>query len=1799
MQKQPVAKDAVGRLSFHRPFASKSCGIVLAPFLCYLAMALGILVPVARAQNGVWTNQADSNWSAGLNWKNGVIASGVGNTADFASVTWTNVHTTTLDAPFTVGTIKFGDLANAKSQYFVGANTLTLQTSTGNPTINASNQTVTIGVPLSSGQSVLLSGNFIAITNQNNSFSSGLTLQAAQDAFLGQAALGSGTVILGSSAGSAQTGFDVVATNAIGTLPIVLANNFTVQTVRWIFGQNGVGFNQQPCVIQGNVALNGSSGGSPNDIYVYNASAPLTIGGVVSGGSTYGLNVGNGTLTLTNANNSYTGNLNFTGGSTVGVNSDGAFGTGVNKIQFKVSGATLRIDAPFTTSRSFTMASTGTINVQTNVFEIDSSFGTAMSGAGGLNVSGTSPGQLILTGGNTFTGPVTVNSGATLNLYGGGSLATASLSVATNAVAAISDSFSVPNLSAYTVNNGGRLILSNSPSLLSTANFTLNGNNSALDASALLSTLTLGGTLSGSGVVTGAIVTASGSTIVPGTVGTAGTLTFNSNLTINSGTVLQFDVSTNVVEGGGTNDEIVVGGNLHAGGAIQLNYLNGSLSAGTYKLIKYTGSLSGSVSLLGSYQNVSIDNGVGTPGYITLVVSAATTVRNLIWKGDGVANIWDVGTTANWVTNLSSGGTFTYNDPSQVTFNDFGSNNIPVILNSTVYPASVTFNVTNKAYTLTGSGNVSGTESLTINGGNNVTNGLANSYSGGTVINNGSKLIMLDGAVAGSGSISFATNTIGQVVANNSSALLIPNTMGYFGAGTSTPQFVQNGSGVTTLTGSSDNTFLGATVNSGTLVLAKSSSGSVHALGSITPTLINQGGTLRLGGTGGDQIGATNTVNLAGGVFDMAGLNEQFNTVSGYGSIINGGTLTITNILLSSSGTLGVTNTAVSLNGIGQTSGGVENSGSFVLEGGSLNVPVNFWFGRGGSGLQNILLDGTVTTAGNGECIFGEANCGSLTTFGPNANCTFYYLSVNSIVGVTNYYDGGIINLRLFNYRGNNTGVPVAHYLNGTTFNASGTTTSFMVNGNGTMVKYYVSTNGFVLNDNGFNLTCAAPLLHDQSLGLTADGGLTKSGTGTLTLTATNTFNGPLTVNNGSIIFNNLSSFQNVILGGGVTEQINIVAQGRSITNNSLSLGTNGAGPTTLNFNLGTLGIPSTPILQVNNTVTNSGTVSVVITAPSLAPGVIPLFKYGSMNSANFSSSWSVVPIPYVSITLTNDTVNNVVSALVVPGVTPKWKGNVSAAWDTTTLNWTSNGIAAQYVEPTPPGEPVTFDDTAVSFTVDISTATVNPLFINMSNSLGYTITGSQGIGGTGALFKSGSGALVLTNAVNTYSGVTIVDGGSIVASVANVLSPNSDMTLNNSELNIGSNAQVIGNYTFNNSQLLGNGTLSGASLTLNNTNNNTLPPLTGGLALTINGAATITTTNGDTYSGHTAVNAGTLRMTDPGALGVGGYSDGTRTDVASGGALMFDGANGTCPEYVHLNGSGPTGAGVLIVTNGSVTMSDHIFVDSASTINVGSGASLTSTLQFYLLAPLTKIGGGLLYFNTATGQGLNANEGTTVVSNSIQGNVVVNSGAVFGGTGSIAQNLTVNAGGTLAPGVMGIATMAVTGNFTNSGEILLQVSYNGSITNADRLNVTNTLVYGGTLVVTNVGPNPLVAGNTFKLFNAPSYNAGAFSSISLPALSSGLGWTNRLGIDGTVAVITAQTVSQTPFSIGTSYNNGQLALSWPLDHTGWRLQVQTNSLNAGLGTNWFDVSGATSTNQLVMPINVANGTVFYRMVYP
>jgi fibronectin type 3 domain-containing protein len=82
-------------------------------------------------------------------------------------------------------------------------------------------------------------------------------------------------------------------------------------------------------------------------------------------------------------------------------------------------------------------------------------------------------------------------------------------------------------------------------------------------------------------------------------------------------------------------------------------------------------------------------------------------------------------------------------------------------------------------------------------------------------------------------------------------------------------------------------------------------------------------------------------------------------------------------------------------------------------------------------------------------------------------------------------------------------------------------------------------------------------------------------------------------------------------------------------------------------------------------------------------------------------------------------------------------------------------------------------------------------------------------------------------------------------------------------------------------------------------------------------------------------------------------------------------------------------------------------------------------------------------------------------------------------------------------------------------------------------------------------------------------------------------------------AQASAQPLSSAPTAISAAVSAGQLQIGWPPDHTGWLLQAQTNSLNAGLGTNWAMMPNSSGTNQMIISISSSNGSVFFRLAHP
>jgi len=165
-----------------------------------------------------------------------------------------------------------------------------------------------------------------------------------------------------------------------------------------------------------------------------------------------------------------------------------------------------------------------------------------------------------------------------------------------------------------------------------------------------------------------------------------------------------------------------------------------------------------------------------------------------------------------------------------------------------------------------------------------------------------------------------------------------------------------------------------------------------------------------------------------------------------------------------------------------------------------------------------------------------------------------------------------------------------------------------------------------------------------------------------------------------------------------------------------------------------------------------------------------------------------------------------------------------------------------------------------------------------------------------------------------------------------------------------------------------------------------------------------------------------------------------------------------------------------------------------------------------------------------------------------------------------------------------------VQSNITLNGLIVMELNRT-NVPAVDQLaSVGGIITGGGTLTVSNLGP-ALQPGDMFQLFNQP---VCGFATVYLPPVGANA-WANNLSHNGTITVASTTTASLTPLVAG----GNRLTLVWPADHTGWQLQVQTNDLAQGLGTNWFEVDGSTTTNQLTIPITFNTASVFYRLALP
>ena len=423
-----------------------------------------------------------------------------------------------------------------------------------------------------------------------------------------------------------------------------------------------------------------TTGSVANGLFAtYSGSSVTMLGGTItaSGANAHGVDATyGGAITLSNVN------VTTYGASSSAIATD--FGGGT----VTVTGGTIYASNTTAGSHSAAIYSTGTITV-------NGARATSMADCGGV-IDGAN--SIILTN-TVLTGTVEgfklwktapASGNATVKINGGSLTATAG------------DAFYITgttgNAAAGTINvSGGAIISASTGNILnvdssSTAAFTasgetLAGNLYADSTSTITASLQNGTTLTGclnsvkvltidststwnatsnsvvtsltnSGTInlTGKITTTNALVKSGATFGGCGTL--SSNLTLQAGATLVLNPSTN----------FAVGGNIIFGGAVTVVPSTASISAGTYKLLTYSNSLSGTPTFTYSAPSGSGQTAVfstATAGVITVTLSAPPSVPTGLRSsaGDGsVILAWNAATNAtgyNVKRSTTSGGSYT------------------------------------------------------------------------------------------------------------------------------------------------------------------------------------------------------------------------------------------------------------------------------------------------------------------------------------------------------------------------------------------------------------------------------------------------------------------------------------------------------------------------------------------------------------------------------------------------------------------------------------------------------------------------------------------------------------------------------------------------------------------------------------------------------------------------------------------------------------------------------------------------------------------------------------------------------------------------------------------------------------------------------------------------------------------------------------------------------------------------------------------------------------------------------------
>ena len=1338
-----------------------------------------------------------------------------------------------------------------------------------------------------------------------------LTLSGS-NTFTGAATASSGTLIL-TNANAVQAGTAALS----GTGAITFGSGIGTFNLGSLSGTSGLALSLTDSAAA-NVTLNiGSTGLSG------------TYTGIVSGGGAI-VKSGAGTLVIGNTNNTFSGGVTVLSGTLLASNANinSVYGSG----QFTLgdtsgtSNASMQIGqttwsnailsrAGSSGTNMFTLNGTASVVVNGTV-QLDKdlvmntfnsggryTFNNTISGNGGLTKIGSGTTAVIVTATNTYSGPTTIasgifqigNGGASGALNPASSIANSGTLIfnRNNTVTQGTDFSSVISGTGGVIQAGSGLLVFNGANTYTGATQVNAGtlqsaSNGVLSTTSGITVNNAGSTLAvnmgGAAEYTSSQLTTllGKTTFGAGTTLAVDTTSGNASIASFSGLESLAKQGENTLTLSGSNnyggDTILNGGVLKLGAAFATSSNGLAVNTGTLDLNGFNAS----TNLLTSATTGFIDNTGTTAVTVTVNSSGTSTVNNAQSTGSALS--------------------FVKNGTGMLIFSQGQSFSGGITLNSG---------------TLKGAGNtatqgVFGTGPLTLNGGSVwLSRNIVNETYGNNVTVNTDMGFLIDKVTGinsnqtqSFGSLNIGANTLTVTPGVTGTVAGITASLGFTGTTTL--------SGITTFTGTT-NSFgaiggfkLADVTNGGFTPIfsggASSVTGVISGTGGLSLTGLNS--SLALSGsntytgltsiTSGTlsvndgAIGSSSGISNNGGlVYNLNTYSRNFvNTISGTGSLTKTGTNMLT---LSGSNSLsGAVNVSQGTLNYGNLyalgSGALKLSGISTVQAGlsgtiasALNVlsGANATFDTGGftaTAISGITLTGTLTKVGTGTLIFGNANTGSGTylikegtlanfnsrnnAFGVGAKMILgdSVVGANATLSMANGANTyGINSIVLATGAGTRT-------IQSTVAEAVGNPFSAPISGTNDLILQAVTGAGATVYSTG-----AISNIGAISTGATLAGntvnifGLISNATavnqnsaGTLVLGGTNTYTGPTTISSGTLVAASADVSGNGALGNGG----DIKFTGGALQYNTASASTDYSARIKNSTNFITLDTHS-------NDVTLAGSIDSTNTGGLIKTGSGTLTLTGAnAYGGNTSVNSGTLTLAHVGGGTILDS-----GTLTANGAT------LNIATDNTIARLALGGTSANVMG-------------AGILTV---TGTIQPNIV-----LGLTSSISASLAGPGTLYKTGRGVTVLSGA-NSYSGGTIIAGGTLAISGAGTLGDTSGSLdlqfLNNVPvLDLGATSQTVGAVTLT-SGVIQNGTLTGSSYSA--LDGTVTAALAGSGAFTKSGTGTVTLAGVNTYSGPTTVAAGTLvvsgSLSASSAVTVGDLANPATSAVLAGTGLVGD----------------------------------------------------------------------------------------------------------------------------------------------------------------------------------------------------------------------------------------------------------------------------------------------------------------------